>query len=97
MFELGLTISVAQATVTQTVSHVPVKPKYGFSEPNPNMAPDSCDMICCLLNCCEVEICTSSKGQSRLFQYSTVSLTVLECYDERRHGSFGAIGRIPRS
>lgn len=62
MFELVLTISVAQATVTQTVSHVPVKPKYGFSEPNPNMAPDSCDMICCLLNCCEVEICTSSKG-----------------------------------
>lgn len=30
-------MSVAQATVTQTVSHVPVKPKYGFPEPIPNM------------------------------------------------------------
>lgn len=35
-------MSVAQATVTQTVSHVPVKPKYGFSEPNPNMALNGC-------------------------------------------------------
>jgi hypothetical protein len=28
------TISVAQATVTQNVSHFPVKPKYGCDPPN---------------------------------------------------------------
>lgn len=38
---IGTTMSVAQATVTQTVSHVPVRPKYGRSEPNPNMALDA--------------------------------------------------------
>jgi hypothetical protein len=32
-------MSVAQATVTQKVSHLPVKPKYGFPEPLLNISP----------------------------------------------------------
>jgi hypothetical protein len=93
-------MSVAQATVTHTVSQVPVRPQYGFPEPSLNMVVGN---VLYLLfgkvrvsNVWPVERTVSSILNQHSTQASREAL-LLSRYDEIQHDSLGLIGRIRRS
>ena len=81
-----LTMSVAHATVTHTVSHVPVMPKYGF--PEPNILPVLEQFCNCFLKkrdlMREIALQQSNTGQQTTYTNSLVEL--LRAAVDPQHG-----------
>lgn len=93
-------MSVAQATVTHTVSQVPVRPQYGFPEPSLNMIEGNAVYLMfkkVRVSNVRLEGRTVSSILNHHSTRASSERLLLSRYDEIRHDSLGLIGRIRRS